>query len=273
MYVKSFLTLIITLLITSCVSVKNKNSTKNQKIFIFDFDDTFYSTKNGTYVEFLYESVFQNSKHSPKEVENFIKKQKIKTPQDKVKIVKLIKGKFKVDIVKKNIDYSVLQIDKFQTKGFGDIIKKLISDGHKVTIIGGGSYGCAVIPDFVKQFGIKKEDIYSGYFKDFSNESMAIGLFDKFRYVNCEKPDDKTPYSENKSDLIKLLKNQGKISGKITHIGDGKNDLEVWQDGVIDNFIGFGLNQIDKKVEKEAPIFVKNISELEKEINIVLKKN
>ena len=61
--------------------------------------------------------------------------------------------------------------------------------------------------------------------------------------------------SENKSDLIKLLKHQGKISGKITHIGDGKNDLEVWQAGFIDNFIGFGLNQVDKKVQKEAPIF------------------
>lgn len=44
------------------------------------------------------------------------------------------------------------------------------------------------------------------------------------------------------------------------HIGDGANDLEVWKKKECDLFIGFGLNNIDIDVKRDAPIFVTDIN-------------
>ncbi len=42
---------------------------------------------------------------------------------------------------------------------------------------------------------------------------------------------------------------------KIIHIGDGENDLEVWDSGAVDYFIGFGGNKINLNVKKKSPAF------------------
>lgn len=137
-------------------------------------------------------------------------------------------------------------------------------------IIGGGTWGCAVILEFAKQFGIEKSDIYSGYFKDFSDSEVKKVLFDKFRYANCGNLDLQTPVSEKKSDIIKFLKQREIIKGKVIHIGDGENDLEVWNAGEADVFIGFGVNRYSKKVEDGSEVYVKTMEEFQIEINKIL---
>ena len=94
-------------------------------------------------------------------------------------------------------------------------------------------------------------------------------IFD-FEYVNCANPDAHTVYSKKKSDLIKFLKKEKIINGKIIHIGDGENDLEVWKSGKVDLFIGFGVNKVISKVAKESPIFVKTIEEFDNLLEKIL---
>jgi soluble P-type ATPase len=159
---------------------------------------------------------------------------------------------------------------KLQTTGLGDVIKKIKSMGHEVFIIGGDTLGCAIIPGFAKEFGIEKDHIYSGYFKDYEKENIQESFPNEWRYVNCANPDLPTPKSLNKSELIKGLKERGIINGHVVHIGDGENDLEVWQNDQADVFIGFGVNKYRKKVEDGSKIYVKNIDQFKKKIDELL---
>ena len=176
-------------------------------------------------------------------------------------ILQKIVQKYKIIPKKKDTDFVVSELLKSQTQGLQEIILQLKSKGHQVLIIGGGTWGCAIIPQFAKEFEIENKDIYSGYFKDSSNKEIVKVLSDDFRYTNCGDLDLQTPISDKKSDVIKYLKQKGLVHGKIIHIGDGENDLEVWKSGEVDMFIGFGINKTSPKVEKEAPVFVKNIEE------------
>jgi len=227
-----------------------------------------------SYVDMLYKSVFKRSKYSRKEVEDFVSKNIhiANTPRGVSEFIRKMYNQFNIEVKKEDVDYAISKLNKVKVKGLGEVIKNLKKQGHQVLIIGGGTWGCAIIPEFVKQFGIEKSDVYTGYFKDFSDAEIAKVLFDvNYRYVNCGNLDLQTPYSEKKSDVIKFLKEEGIIKGKVIHIGDGENDLEVWQSKQADLFIGFGLAKVREKVQKEAPVFVKTIEEFKNVINEQIK--
>ncbi len=257
---------------------------KEPLTFIFDFDATMYNTKpanigenivgkkHRSYIDMFYESAFKGSGYKRNVVENWVSKNIhiANSPEGINEFMKRLNDTFHIKVQQKDVDYAISELTKVQTTDLKDIILKLKSRGNQVLIIGGGTFGCAIIPDFARQFGIEKSDIYSGYFKDFSGKELKKVLFDKYRYTNCENLDLKTPISEKKSDVIKFLKQQGMVKGKVIHIGDGENDLEVWNAGQAYKFIGFGVNRYSKKVEAGSEIYVKNMDEFKHEIDKIL---
>ena len=121
----------------------------------------------------------------------------------------------------------------------------------------------------LERAGIERSNIYSG--QDFIAKEIKEGKMNPpFYYTNCGT--GKSTNAFHKSDVIKMLKETNQTEGKIIHIGDGENDLEVWKTKQCDVFIGFGVNYIDKKVKKEAPVFVESMEEFKKEIEKILQK-
>ncbi len=264
---------------TSCFNQKQQIKQNQDKItFIFDFDDTMYNAKtennqkHRSYVDMFYESVFKSSGYERNDIELWVSKniRIANSPEGVYEFMRRLHDKFHIKVQQKDIDYCISELKKVQTKNLKEIILKLKSQGHQVLIIGGGTWGCSIIPDFAKQFGIEKSDIYSGYFKDFSYSEITKVLFDKYRYTNCGNLDLQTPVSFEKSEVIKFLKKEGIIKGKVIHIGDGENDLEVWKAGEADKFIGFGINRYSTKVEDGSEIYVKTIEDFKNEIDKVL---
>jgi len=252
---------------------------KEKYTFIFDFDETlqYPAINNRTYFyqELFIRSVFGDTFFNKEKgnIENFVQQEE--SSNSRISILKRLMQKYNVIPKQKDIHYVVEHL--VPTKHMDMVIEKLRQNGHRVIIIGGGTFGCAIIPEFAKRFGFKKEDIYSGYFKDFSEIEIKKALLDKWRYANCGNPEIQTPYSSNKSDLIRLLKERREISEKIVHVGDGENDLEVWKSGEVDIFIGFGVNIYREKVESDSDIYVKTmpdfILEIEKITGIQFEKN
>lgn len=280
-----FKLLFICLLFTSCF-IKKQNELKIEKdeklTFIFDFDATMYNTvsdnkitgqKNSSYVDVLYGNILQDKRYNEAKKWYSDNRKNASTPDKATQFIKQLHELYSVNISKREIDFVISWLDKVQTTGLKDVIMKLQSQGHKVLIIGGTTWGCAIIPEFAKQFGVEKGGIYSGYFKDFSKRSLETAFkFDtvNFEYVNCANPDVHTVYSKKKSDVIKFLKQQGIIKGKVVHIGDGENDLEVWKAKEADVFIGFGVNRYSKKVEDGSEIYVKTMEHFKSEIGKIL---
>lgn len=259
----------IILILISCRTASDYIDIKtNEKLtFIFDFDKTMYfeAEDHKGYIRMMYDSVVKNSKYSSKKIQDWSNKNvhDITTPSAVNEFIQKFHRVFDMKIRKKDMDYAVLELNKVQTVGLKDIILKLKSQGHQVLIIGGATWGCGIIPEFAKQFGIEKTDIYSGYFKDFSDTEIKKAMYDKYKYTNCGNLELQTPISNDKSDVIKFLKDIGIIKGKVVHIGDGKNDLDVWKSGQVDLFIGFGINRVVSQVEQEAPVFVKTVTEFQ----------
>ncbi|QED23746.1 HAD family hydrolase [Candidatus Deianiraea vastatrix] len=270
---KKLLLITALMLVISCAKCSVK---KDEKLtFIFDFDATMYNfNKDSAYFDQIYYSIVGGDEKKMAKYQAFVS-DLIKT-QKEHDVVKNIAAKYYKNVSKKDLNFAIGKIIKHQTPGLGNVIKKLKSQGHQVLIIGGSAFGCGIIPDFVKEFGTSKSDIYSGYFKDFSKQSLQTAFkFDttNFEYVNCANPDSHTVYSKKKSDLIKLLKKEGKIKGKVVHIGDGENDLEVWKAKEADIFIGFGVNRYSKKVEAGSKIYVKTMDGFRDEIRRILTKS
>lgn len=256
----------------SCIKIDSNK----KKVFIFDFDKTMYDTNNkkspvndGSYLQIMYLNVINDLKNNNKDAYNYAISNN-KSSHEYWIVAKELYNKFNVYPNQQNIDYTVNEMLKLQTNDLVDIIKKIKSMGHEVFIIGGDTLGCAIIPGFAKEFGVEKDHIYSGYFKDFDPESISKSFPHEWRYVNCTNPDLPTPKSLNKSKLIKDLKEQGIINGHVVHIGDGDNDLEVWKNGQADVFIGFGINKYRKKVEDGSKIYVKNMDQFKGEIDELL---
>lgn len=268
------------LFMVSCSTRVDQNIVNKQKQYtiIFDFDDTIY-TKNQnhhSYLSAIYVNAIKRTKYVPEDMFKYIHDNNLYTTKAAQTIPKLAKllTKFNFQFKQEDIDYSVKRLNIAQTPGLGNIITQLTQQGYHVLIVGGGVFGCASIPEFIEQFGIQRKDVYSGYYKDFSKKSLDKIISMPWAYVNCADPDNvNTVYSENKSDLIKSLKEQNKINknNKVIHIGDGANDLEVYESKQADVFIGFGINRIDKTVQKKAPIFIRTIGEFEEELNRLLK--
>jgi HAD superfamily phosphoserine phosphatase-like hydrolase len=159
-------------------------------------------------------------------------------------------------------------LESLLTPNIKDVIKTIKDNNHKVLIIGGAYSTCDILKDIGMFLGVDAVDIFSGA-TSFDENGVLVFSELKNGYSNCST-DQRITKDWIKSDAIKFLKAQGTIKGKVLHIGDGENDLEVWTARQVDVFIGFGINKINNKVKAEAPIFVETIDEFKTQINKIL---
>ncbi len=257
-----FLGLFVIIFNISCSSKNANNHTK--KVFIFDFDDTISTTPISL------EAFSVASDNSPVKL-TIIKemiKEKSKNQIGPVSYLLLnqINQIIGRKITKNDFDIASNNIIKGKiTPGIAKIIKKIIKQGNDVFIIGGGYSTCGVIINVAKYLEIPTENIFSGI-SSFNKKNELELIDNKIGFSHCVSG-KKITNDFLKSKVVKYLKNNGKIKNDIIFVGDGKNDLEVWQSGQIKNFIGFGINKIDILVKQQSPIFVEKMSQFNKHIN------
>ncbi|CAF1661894.1 unnamed protein product [Rotaria magnacalcarata] len=133
----------------------------------------------------------------------------------------------------------------------------MIKDGNQVIIIGGGYGTCSIVLGVAKDLGINPANVFSGISSFDKNDNFVVTP-DKIGFFNCVTG-EKITNNFIKSEVISYLKKKEIIKGKVIHVGDGENDLEVWNSGQADLFIGFGVNKTNKKVKDYAPVFVKTV--------------
>lgn len=266
---KSFILFFILLFsIFSCSKIEKKEEINT---FIFDFDQTIHYL-SGTYIRPIvtdHVNSIKNKRNRKKiklEIENLVDYQNKNHNYDGVVFVQKIFKKFGIYPTKNGIELAIYGINSKLTNGFYDIFKYLNQKKQKIFIIGGGVFGCAIIPRVMDIYGIKSDQIYSGYWVDGLKKENINESIGEFRFVNCANPNENTPISTKKSEIVKYLREKDQIKGKIIVIGDGLNDLEIYKSNQADKFIGFGVNIKREKVAKESNVFVKNISQLMFEI-------
>ncbi len=190
--------------------MKEKN--KNFTTYIFDFDETIYKEgESGSYRQILYYHIFERINLKQEFIKFLTKVGNQTSFRIKLDIIKKIHQEFTIKIEQADIDFTISQLKKQLTHDLDEVIKALISQGHKVMIIGGGPWGGAIIPELVKPWGISNENIYTGPVIDFSEKELKNILANPPRYANSANPKGFTPYTDKKSELIKFLKKKAKL--------------------------------------------------------------
>ena len=248
--------------------------------FVFDFDDTLYSIKHDKEDD----SIIQFSETESYDFGSNYLYYIVKYSNDdnKAAFRKALKGmldyassaftnkddaliaysKFTSSHTKRNMRSVAKLVEENITAGMGEELKRLTDEGNKVIIIGGSVFGCAIIPMVMEQYGVKKENIYSGYFNGYKSNDLSRAITNH-GFVNCAEPNNKDLSTESmhKQDVIEQLRKNNKIEGRLIHTGDGMNDLVLYTSGTVPMFIGFGVNRISPPVQKMAPVFVTTVEE------------
>lgn len=246
-------------------NLSKRNLNKELATVIFDFDDTLI--QDAVLLEVINVAAGGNQ-NKIDSIKQLIKERKqngkpvIQTILPEVN--EILRKSITVDDFKK----ASKNLESLFTPNIKDVIKTIKDNNHKVLIIGGAYSTCDILKNLGMLLGVDAVDIFSGATSFDENGAL---VFDERKngYSNCLTGQRITD-DWIKSDAIKFLKKQGVIKGKIIHIGDGENDLEVWNVSQVDVFIGFGINRVNEKVKAEAPIFVKTIDEFKTEINKIL---
>ena len=68
--------------------------------------------------------------------------------------------------------------------------------------------------------------------------------------------------TEGKASVLKHLKAQGSLSGRVIMIGDGAGDLHTYEAGEADDFFGFGEHAVRPSVLEKAPRFFRSVAEM-----------
>lgn len=68
--------------------------------------------------------------------------------------------------------------------------------------------------------------------------------------------------TKGKAEILRTLKDEKKINGRIIMIGDGASDLHTFTSGVADDFYGFGAHAVRSSVKKSAPQFFFSVTEI-----------
>lgn len=68
--------------------------------------------------------------------------------------------------------------------------------------------------------------------------------------------------TKGKAEILRAMKDEKKIDGRIIMIGDGASDLTTFTSGVADDFYGFGAHAVRPTVQKNAPHFCCSVAEI-----------
>ena len=117
------------------------------------------------------------------------------------------------------------------TPGMSEIIRFLQKNNHQVFVISGGFLD-SIYP-VSNKFNISRTHCFANdYFTD--DNGNITGLNENIPLC----------HGNGKSLIIEQLKKEGRVHGKTIMIGDGSNDLKVYEDGLVDIFCGFGVNVV-----------------------------
>lgn len=264
------------------LNTDEKNLKKNKNItIILDFDDTITrnSSEEDIYSYALYKHAFEREdKYLLISLKYFLLKEYFKIKEETVSeyhnILKKLHQEYEVDINQEDINFASEKLFTTQTPGLKEVIKDLKKRNIQIIAIGGGSWGCGVIVPFLeKEFNLKKDEIYSGYFKDLSEKEKKRIITEDFKYYNCAYLDKlDTPKSDKKSDLVKFLKKKKLIHNEVLAIGDDVNDLEIYESDEA-SFIGFGVNKVVKEVKNKVYEYKKDLKDIEEKIDKEIKES
>ena len=135
------------------------------------------------------------------------------------------------------------------TAGFEQLIRRLRDAGHQVLILSGGLKPCLEVA--ARIFSLPSGSV-------FGNECVLDGA----GFITGIAPDNPLGTSDGKTEVIKSLKRQKVITGHTTMIGDGISDLRPFEEGVVDDFIGFGVHKVRSQVKQKSRLFAQSMDEL-----------
>ena len=138
------------------------------------------------------------------------------------------------------------QVTNFITPGIPDIIKLLQKNKCDIYFISGGLLDC-LLP-IAKKLNIPEKNCFGNTYEIKNNQIIL---------------NEKNPLmrSDGKSKVIKDIK-QLSPTNKIIIVGDGISDLIPFEQGIADEFIGFGINKVRPTVRKRAPKYFVKMEEL-----------
>jgi D-3-phosphoglycerate dehydrogenase / 2-oxoglutarate reductase len=133
-------------------------------------------------------------------------------------------------------------IQKNITNGMHELLNYLQSQGSHIFLISGGFLD--VIFPVAEILGIPKEHCFANTFF-FDNEGFVSGI------------DEKNPLStgSGKSVVIESIASRFSPKPITILVGDGANDLRVFEIGKVDFFLGFGKNIVREEVRSKAVHF------------------
>ncbi len=131
------------------------------------------------------------------------------------------------------------------TQGLPEVLQLICDRGHQVGIVSGAIIEC-IVPT-VQKLGIPFDWIFANRAK-FDSDSFVLGVEDL-----------PLAYSDGKAKVIRELKANGRIAGQVILTGDGASDLVAYQPGCADQFIGFGIHVVRETVERQSPLFFRDM--------------
>lgn len=135
------------------------------------------------------------------------------------------------------------------TPGMSDVFNELKKLNIPTFIISGGFRPC-LLP-VAKMLGVPSERVVAN--EVVTDETGSITGIDTS--VVCYTNDGKAP-------VIEFVKEQFGLTGSVCMIGDGANDLQAYQKGVAEYFIGFTANAKRDIIVQNAPHVAENSEEL-----------
>ncbi|GHS85648.1 phosphoserine phosphatase [Synergistales bacterium] len=139
------------------------------------------------------------------------------------------------------------------TDGMEELLKDLIARGQELFIVSGGFYD--IINPVATRLGVPPENVFVNELIT-GPDGRVIGV--------KESP---LAHEGGKAEVVRILKEQGRLPGKIIMLGDGMSDCGVFSNGLSDFFIGCGFHVARPKVMaccetcKEA-VFLNTVGEL-----------
>lgn len=127
------------------------------------------------------------------------------------------------------------------TKTMQQVIKLLQKRNHAIFVISGGFLEW--VQPLASSLGVSKKNIYANSFR--WNGNTVAGVVKS----------NPLAHSGGKPEVIHALRGAGKITGQVCMIGDGSSDLEVYEQGEADIFIGYGVHAVRKKVQEASPFY------------------
>jgi soluble P-type ATPase len=264
---RTFYSLISILILTSCSSFGTKY--KKVNTVIFDFDATILTSDRAITMNML---KYGNSKFKDREKTIHYMDYVIdeyRNAGEKNPLYTLINSLDELGIkITKQTNYT-LATDMMKNHimdDFANITKTLHKNNVEVFVIGGGYSSCEVMVSILSKYGIPASNIFSGRTRYNKNGTLYLDKKD-LGFVNCKTNNIIEPLGWKKSNVIRYIKDIRKDVDRIVHVGDGMNDLAVYKEKSVDHFIGFGVYNVNKDVEKNAPIFVYNINDFKSELS------